>query len=314
MQAPSETLLSIVIPVYYNADSLLDLFDRLKNVEQTLLTQNVHLEIIFIDDGSKDNSFDVLLAIRQQRPQTKLIKLTRNFGEIAASSAGFAQASGHCVVTLAADLQEPPEQIFPMLAEWQNGHKLVFSCRRSREDPWGTKLLAGIYYKLLELLVVKGFPKTGTGMVLMDRSLLPYVRTLGRRVSYALYLFSLGFDTALLSYDRVERKHGKSRWTFKKKFFYFLDTITGFSATPLRLISAIGLIVSFLSMAYGTIQIIHALIGGTQVPGFVTLAVLISFATGIIVTMLSIIGEYLWRIFEIISHHPKSVIEKTYDN
>jgi len=308
---PPKTL-SVIVPVYYNAESLWELYERLHTIEQSLIARDIGMELVFVDDGSGDNSFEVLLAIKHQRPKTKLIKLTRNFGTVASSWTGFSYVSGDCIVVLAADLQDPPEQIVPMLDAWEQGYKVVFSTLRSRNDPLLTKILSAFYYKLLNVMVVKDFPKGGAGIALMDKSLLPYMRQLGRGVHCAMYLYLLGFEAKLLPYDRQERKHGKSRWTFKKKFFYFLDTITGFSATPLRLISGIGLSMSLLSLAYGTKLIISALINGIEVPGFVTIAVLINFSTGIIVLMLSIIGEYLWRIFEIISHYPKSVIAKTY--
>ena len=304
--------LSLIIPVYYNAESLWELFGRLKEVEQTLFQRGVMLELIFVDDGSGDNSFDVLLAIKNQRPASKLIKLNKNFGGLASSWSGFAYATGDCIAVLAADLQDPPEQILPMVDAWQQGHKLVFSYRRTRKDPWLTRMFAKFYYTLLTALVVKDFPPGGADMILMDKSLLPYVQHLNRGVHYSIYLVWLGFEAKLLPYDRQARKHGKSRWTFKKKFFYFLDTITGFNATPLRLVSGLGLVVSLISLIYGMKLTISALFNNIEVPGFITLAVLISFSTAIIVTMLSIIGEYLWRIFEIISQHPKSVVAKAY--
>jgi dolichol-phosphate mannosyltransferase len=270
------------------------------------------LELIFVDDDSKDRSFELLIDIKARRPKTKLIKLTKNFGEPAASGTGFAYATGDCITVLAADLQNPPEQIIPMIEAWEHGYKLVLSYRRSRKDPFLTKVMAVIYYALLEALVLKGYPKTGTDTIFFDKSLLPYVQQLGRGVNYSLYLFSLGFEAKLLPYERQSRKNGKSRWTFKKKYFYFLDTITGISVAPLRMVSHIGLGVSLISLFYGIFLIYNALAHGIEVPGFITLAVIISFSTSIIVTMLSMIGEYLWRIFEINNHQPKSVIEKIY--
>lgn len=304
--------LSIIVPVYYNAESLQELFDRLQLLEQELLQRGTGVEMIFVDDGSGDNSFDVLLAIRNQRPETKIIKLTKNFGGLASSWSAFPYVTGDCVAVLAADLQDPPEQILPMFSAWEKGSKLVFSYRRTRKDPLITKCLAAFHYKLLNALVIKKYPREGADMILMDKSLLSYVKGLNRGVNYSIYLVWLGFEPTLLAYDRQARKYGKSYWTFKKKFFYFIDTMTGFNATPLRMTSVLGLTVSFIGLVYGIKLIVSALIDGVEVPGFVTLAVLISFSTSIILTMLSIIGEYLWRIFEIVSQHPKSVIEKAY--
>lgn len=304
--------ISIIIPVYFNAESLDELFGQLQAVEEKLHAKSMDVELIFVDDGSRDRSFDVLLDIKRKRPETKLIRLTRNFGGAAGSSAAFPHATGDCIAVVAADLQDPPEQVIAMVDEWEQGHLLVFCHRRSRQDPWTSRVLAAIYYRLLDMLVVKNYPKGGADMILMDKSLLPHILHLKRGINYSVYLFWLGFQPKLLAYDRLARKHGKSRWTFKKKFFFFLDNVTGLSATPLRFVSSIGLIVSLICLCYGIVLIAYALNDGVEVPGFTTLAVLISFSTTIIVTMLSIVGEYLWRIFEIISQRPHSVIAETY--
>jgi polyisoprenyl-phosphate glycosyltransferase len=304
--------LSVIVPVYFNAESLPELFERLLIIENKLAQRNLAMEMIFVDDGSGDDSFKVLLELKRKRPQTKLVRLTRNFGEMACTHMGFTHATGDCIAVLAADLQDPPEQILPMVDAWEEGHTLVFSHRRSRQDPWLTKLLAAGYYVLLETLVVKGYPKGGMDLMLMDKSLLPHVLHMGRGINYSLYLFWLGYKPKLLPYDRLPRRHGRSRWTLRKKLYYFIDNITGVCATPLRFVSGIGLGVSLLSFAYGISVIIDAMIKGIEVPGFVSLAVLISFSTGIILTMLSMIGEYLWRIFLVVSQHPQSVMSQAY--
>jgi dolichol-phosphate mannosyltransferase len=308
----SQKKLSIIVPVYFNAESLLELFARLEGVERQLSDRNMAMELIFVDDGSKDNSFEVLREIVLRRPETKLIKLTRNFGGPASSWSGFAYATGDCVAIVSADLQDPPEQILPMVDTWQQGNRFVCSYRQSRKDPFFTRVCAGIFYKFLHHLVVNNYPRTGTDMVLMDKSLLPYILHLPQGVNYVIYLFWIGFEAKLLAYDRAERKYSKSRWTLKKKFFYFLDTIMGFSVTPLRLVTAVAGVVSIISLVYGIHIIIYALINGTTVPGFISLATLISFSTSVIVTMLGIIGEYIWRIFAIVSRHPKSVVDTAY--
>lgn len=304
--------LSVIVPVYFNAESLMELFLRLQSVEKELAQKSVDLELIFVDDGSKDNSFDVLLQIKKIRPATKLVKLTRNFGAVASSSTGFKYVTGDCFAVIAADLQDPPEQLIPMYELWEQGHKVIFCNRISRKDPILSKIFSAIYYKILDFLVIKGFPRGGADMIMADKSVLNYVTNLGRNVNYLLYIFWLGFEPKLIGYHRAERKHGKSRWTFKKKFLYFLDTINGFSVTPIRLICASGLAVSMLSMLYGLVLVIHAITSGVEVAGFTTLVVLISFSTSIIIAILSMISEYVWRMFEIVSKHPKSVVAETY--
>lgn len=305
-------LLTVIVPVYYNADSLPELAERLKEVESALLVRGVAVELIFVDDGSGDDSFRVITEIRKQRPQTKLLRLTRNFGASASSWSAFPYATGDCICILAADLQDPPEQILPMVEAWQAGAKLVCSYRQVRYDPFITKLLAQAYYSILTRIIAKNYPRNGTDMILMDKSLLHHVIGLRQGVNYTLYLFWIGIEATLLPYTRQQRRHGKSRWTFKRKLRYCIDTLTGFSATPLRFISTIGLVVSVISLLYGINMFAYTLFHGNEVPGFTTLAILISFSTAVIVTMLAIIGEYLWRIFEIVNDRPKSVVSEEY--
>lgn len=304
--------LSVIVPVYYNAASLPELMERVVRLEEILKVRNISLELIFVDDGSGDNSFEVVMELRQKRPPTKVIRLTRNFGGSASSWSAFPYVTGDCIAVLAADLQDPPEQLLPMLDAWEQGAKLVCSYRQTRHDPFVTKVLAKVYYALLTRIIAKNYPNTGTDMVLMDKSLLTHVINLRQGVNYTLYLFWIGIEAKLLPYTRQKRKHGKSRWTLRRKLQYSIDTITGFSASPLRFVSIAGLCVSLLSLAYGVKVTAYALLNGSDVPGFTTVATLISFSTAIIVTMLGIIGEYLWRIFEIVNDRPKSVIAAVY--
>jgi dolichol-phosphate mannosyltransferase len=307
MNNTSKTL-SVIVPVYFNAESLMELFERFQEVEAELAKKSAKLELIFVDDGSKDNSFDVLLAIKKIRPETKLVKLTKNFGSMACITTGFNYVTGDCFAVITADLQDPPEQLLPMYDLWEQGNKVILCNRISRKDPITSKIFSAIYYKVLDILVVKG----GADIILADKALLGYVLNLGRNVNYLLYIFWLGFEPKLIGYHRQERKYGKSRWTFKKKFLFFLDTINGFSVAPIRLISVAGLAISLLSMLYGFFLVVRSITHGVEVPGFITLVVLISFSTSIIIAILAMIGEYIWRIFEIVSRHPKSVVDLTY--
>lgn len=304
--------LSIITSVYYNGETLPIQFKEVQKLEKKLDIFNMDLELIYIDDGSKDNSFNELMKIKAKRPATKVIKLTRNFGAVQASSLGFHYATGDCITVLAADLQDPPEQILKMIEEWKKGSKYTLSRRVKRSDPFSTIIFANMYYKMLDLLVVKGYPRGGYDLFLIDKQLLPYLRELHGRINYQLYLYWLGFKPIVLEYVRQKRKHGKSQWTFLKKLNFFIDNITGFSITLIRLISAFGIVTSLFSFCYGLWMFITALIDGTTVPGFATIVVLISFSAGTIMAMLAIIAEYIWRIFEVIQKKPTRVIEEEY--
>lgn len=302
--------LSIVVPVYFNEGSLPDLFSKLLYIEQLLNQQDMLLELIFVDDGSKDNSLNLLRQFVITRPGSKVIKLSRNFGAISAVKTGLNYITGDCFLFLAADLQDPPELIPEMVSRWKNGTKYIICERTDRQDPLGSKIFSAVYYKLLRKFVMASYPKNGFDLALMDAQLLPYLKDSGKHINFPLFPFWLGFTPEKIPYVRVAREHGKSRWTFGKKWKLLIDSIFSFSFAPVRLISAIGLIVSLGSFAYGTVVVLSALFGKVEVPGFATLATLVSFLLGLIIVMLGVMSEYIWRIFDEVNRHPHAVIEE----
>lgn len=303
---------SIVIPVYYNAESIPLLFIALQKTEQVLVERGYNLELIFVDDGSGDQSFEELLKVKLARPATKLIRLTRNFGVIAAVKTAYKFVTGDCFVPVAADLQDPLELIYEMLTHWEQGYKFILANRRKRSDSPESQLFARIYYWLLRVLVVPDYPEGGYDMALMDKVFLPYMVNSSKNINTHLFAYSLGFKPLVLPYDRPPRPHGKSRWSFRKRMKFFIDSLLGFSVFPIRIISATGLFVSLFSFAYGLSVTLSALFGGREVPGFTTLAALITFLLGLIIIMLGIIGEYIWRIFDELNKRPEAVIDEVY--
>ncbi|MEE8411042.1 MAG: glycosyltransferase [Acidobacteriota bacterium] len=214
-------VVSVVIPVYFNEHSLSGLFDELNVVEQQLEQRDVGLELIFVDDGSGDASLKTLLDFKQRRPATKVLKHTRNFGAGQAVKSGLQCVTGDCFLFLAADNQDPPDLIVQTVDRWLAGKKYVVATRESRKDPFLSKFFAGIYYKLLSLLVVKDYPKGGFDLALMDKSILPYMRNAGKNINLNLFGYWLGYEPELISYERRSRSHGKSRWTAAKKIQLF---------------------------------------------------------------------------------------------
>jgi dolichol-phosphate mannosyltransferase len=311
MSNPGKTV-SVVIPVYFNAESLPLLFAELALLEQQLLARGVSLELVFVDDGSGDGSLQELLKIKHDRPSTKIVSLSRNFGSVAASKTGFKFVTGDAFIILAADLQDPPQQIVPMVDKWLEGHKFVVSVRASRQDPLLSRAFAWIYYQLIKLIVVSDYPRGGYDLMLMDKLLLPYLAGSTKHTNPNVYAYWLGFKPSILHYHRRARRHGRSRWTFGKKLKLFLDTISGFSATPIRIISLVGALVALASFLYGTNIVVNALLGNVEVRGFATLVALISFFSGLILIMLGVLGEYLWRVLEAVSDKPETVIDETF--
>jgi len=304
--------LSVVVPVYFNEKSLPTLFLKLRDVEFRLLDEQIKLELIFVDDGSGDHSFVELMKIKEQRPDTKVIKLTRNFGAIHASKTGCRFATGDCFMILAADLQDPPELIFQLIEKWKKGSKFTICTRSTREDPRLTQLFAKVYYWLVRRLVDKTYPTGGFDIALMDKTLLPYLINSNKNIYTPLYMYWLGFKPTIIEYHRPKRPHDHSRWTFKKKITACLNSILGFSIIPIRLITATGLLVSLSSMLFAMVIIVNAFLGKFAVPGFPTIVSLICLLLGLIIVMLGIIGEYLWRTFDSVNARPESVIDEIY--
>ena len=303
---------SIIIPVYYNEESLPLLFNELSAIESNLNGQGMEMELIFVDDGSGDQSLIELLKIKKQRPATKVIKLTRNFGSLHACKTGLGFVTGDCFLLLAADLQDPPEMIPQMVEKWQAGSKYVVAARSGRDDPWGTKIFSFLYYRLIKKLVVPGYPDGGYDTALMDKQLLPHLQKSSKNSFIPLLAYWLGFEPTVMYYKRRKRIHGKSRWNFSKKLIAAIDTIFGFSFAPIRFLSVLGLFVSLASLGYATWITIAALLGNIDVRGFATVVSLIAFLQGIVIFMLGVIGEYIWRILNEVNHRPDAVIDEVY--
>lgn len=302
--------LSVVVPVYRNDRSLPALFAALRDVEEELCARGMALELIFVDDGSPDGSLVVLRDLKRRRPATRVVKLSRNFGAVHASKTGLQQVTGDCFLVLAADLQDPPELIPQMAELWQGGARFVVAVRSGRDDAALSRLFSWLYYRLVRLIVVKGYPPGGFDVALMDRALLPHLLASAKHANTPLFAYWLGFEPAIVSYVRRRRQHGKSAWTFRKRVEFFVDSLVGFSVFPLRAMSALGLLVALASFGYGSVVAVNALRGLRDVPGFAALAVISSFLLGLVIAMLGLVGEYLWRIYEEVSRKPEAVIEE----
>ena len=305
--------ISVVVPVYFNEGSLENLFKTLLILENDLKKKNFILELIFVDDGSGDNSLKKLIEFKSTRTNTKVIKLTRNFGAILASKEGLRHSTGDCFTTLAADLQDPPKLILKMIEKWEAGSKFVICVRQSREDFLIKIIFARIFYKLVRKLVISSYPSHGFDMSLLDRSILTHVINSSKSMYYPVHLYWLGYTPEIIFYKRKKRNSGKSRWTLYKNINATLDVLLGFSSKFTQLISIFGLIVSTSSFLYGIKLIIGALSGNIPVPGYASIVVLMSFFFGLIILYLSLIQEYLWRIYGEINKRSEVIVDEIYD-
>jgi len=300
--------LSVVIPVYQNEGSLNLLFEELLKVEAELILQGKILECIFVNDGSTDNSLEILRKIKGERGEWILIDLTRNFGAVNCSRTGLGYVSGDAFIILAADLQDPPSLITQMVERWESGSDFVVCERESRNDPILTKALAKLFYYALRLFVIADYPVGGYDFALMDRKMLQPILESSKTMYTPILAWWLGFKPSVILYHRRSRKYGKSGWTLIKKVNAAMDIFLGFSNKPIRIMSSIGALVSMTSFLYGFVIIYAAISNKINVPGYSTIVTLILFMFGLTILMLGILGEYLMRVLEEVNGRPFSVI------
>lgn len=312
-QEPADPQLSIVVPVYYNERNLPTTVPALRNVARALAEKS--FELVFVDDGSGDGSF-ALLQEFQRDPEMRLriVKLTRNFGSMAAIQAGLAAARGRAVVIIAADLQDPPELIAQMHENWLAGAKCIYAIRTSREEGFLKTALANTFYALLRRYALPGYPAGGFDFCLLDRQVVADVVRIGEKNAHVMNLiFWLGYPAVCLPYARRERRAGRSRWTLAKKLKLFTDSFVAFSYAPIRAVTFMGFVTAFLAAAYGLFQIYNRLVHGAPVQGFTTIVTLIALTSGIQMMMLGVLGEYLWRTLDAARHRPQFIVERTFD-
>jgi polyisoprenyl-phosphate glycosyltransferase len=305
--------ISIIVPVYFNEPNLPDTVPQLLALGEKLT--GYRLELIFVDDGSGDKSLVILLDYQKRFPkQIKVVTLTRNFGTMAALQAGLTVASGDCVGVIAADLQDPPELFLEMTRHWEGGVKAIFAVRSDREESFLQKTFSNLYYALVRRFAVPGYPAGGFDFFLADRQVIDEVNKIHEKNTNLMTLvFWLGFQAVLIPYVRRKRTKGKSRWTLGKKIKLFVDTFASFSYFPIRLFSFLGIIYAILSFSYGVFIFIAWLTFGIEVQGWVPMMLVLTFTAGLQMTLLGILGEYLWRTLDESRGRPLFVIDTIYD-
>ncbi|GAB4422259.1 MAG: glycosyltransferase family 2 protein [Anaerolineales bacterium] len=312
MTQEKQKIISIVVPVYYNEMNLPDTIPQLMELQDSLASY--HLELVFVDDGSGDRSLSVLLDYRDQYPKhLKIVKLTRNFGSMAAIQAGLTVATGDCVGIIAADLQDPPELFIDMIRHWEAGKKAIFAVRAKREESATQRFFSSIYYALVRRFAVSDYPTGGFDFLLIDRQIANDVNKIHEKNTNLMTLiFWLGYEAVMLPYTRRKRDKGKSRWTFSKKVKLFIDTFISFSYFPIRLFSSLGIIYAILSFGYGFFIFISWLLYDIPVQGWVPMMLVLTFTAGLQMTLLGVLGEYLWRTLDEARARPMYVIDEIY--
>jgi polyisoprenyl-phosphate glycosyltransferase len=304
-------VLSIVVPCFNEELNLLPLYERL---ERVLDMGGSAWELILVDDHSRDGTFEIATAISARDRRVKTIRLARNVGSHVALMCGLDHAKGDAVAMLAADMQDPPEIIDELMARWKEGYQVIWAVRLARKGvSVSADLSSLIFYRLMTAIIGrKELAGRGADMFLIDRIV---VDALKRCRESNLSLFSLllwlGFRQCSVSYVKEERLHGKSGWTFRKKLKLFVDSVVAFSYAPIRIMSLIGASVAFIGFLYALILITNRVVFGTVLEGWTSLMVVLLIIGGIQMTMMGVLGEYLWRTLDETRRRPNYNIERS---
>lgn len=301
--------LSIVISVYNNEDNLEILYDDL--YEKVLSKIDYEYEIVMVNDGSADRSYEKMELLAGRDPNIKIFSLSRNFGAHAADLCGLVNCTGDCAVTKSADCQEPSEMILEMVESWKKGNNVVLAVRTDREEGFFDKLFANTYYWLVRKMALKNMPEKGFDQYLVDRKVIRVLSELDEKNSaVTAQILWCGFKTDKVYYVRRKREIGKSGWTLKKKFRLVMDSLFGFSTVPITIVSTIGAISILGSLLWAIIVLIGKLKGDIPVEGWTTLFIFNLLSFGVIMMTFGILGGYLWRMFDAVRDRPNYIIEK----
>lgn len=302
-------LLSVVIPVFFNEESLPILCKRLNRISQKM--EDVGFEYIFVDDGSGDDSYEVLLNLAKSDNRIKIVKLSRNFGSFVACLAGLTYAKGDCAVIMAADLQDPPELLIDLFNKWKEGNAVVFAVRGRREDSRISIFFSNMFYKIFRLIALSNMPKQGFDFVLIGRKIIDViVKSQEKNSSIMGQIVWAGFKVDQIIYTKQARVYGSSRWNFWKKVKYCIDSIMGFSYFPIRAVSFLGIVIAFIGFVFAIYAVWRKIFLGVNVPGFTLLLVSILLTSGIQMILLGVIGEYLWRALDETRKRPPFIVDR----
>lgn len=303
-------LISLIVPCY-NEESMVEICH--KAITDAVDTLPYTFEIIYINDGSRDNTYTLLQALYKKDKRVTLINLSRNFGKEAAMTAGIDFAKGDAIIILDADLQDPPSLIPDLIDLWKkHDADVVYGQRVSREgETWLKKSTARAFYRLMNFISDVDMPRNTGDFRLMNRRSVEALKNLKERHRFLKGMFAwIGYKQVPLQYNRAPRAAGNTKWNYLKLLDFALEGITGFSITPLRIASLTGFIISLASFAFGGFILFKTLFFGTQVAGYASIMVVITFLSGIQLLSIGILGEYIGRIFGETKNRPLYFIDK----
>lgn len=306
----NKELISVVVPMYYEELVAQECYNRLKEVMEL---NNINYEFIFVNDGSKDRTLEILREISKNDERAKVVSFSRNFGHQNAVTAGVFHASGDAIVIIDADLQDPPEVIPQMLQKWKEGFHVVYAKRKERKgETWFKLITAKYFYKFLQSMSEVEIPRDTGDFRLIDRKVAEVFKNMPERNRFIRGMISwVGFKQYALEYERQERFAGETKYPLKKMLKFASDGIIAFSAKPLKIISIIGIlsiVLSFLLLIY---SVVVKITGAYSTPGWSSIICAISFFSGVQLLSLGVIGQYIARIYDESKSRPLYIVEET---
>ena len=309
---PTDPLLSLVVPVFNEEESIDAFFDA---VVPLLERDRLRFEIVFVNDGSRDNTLAHLLGCSTHDPRIRIVNLSRNFGKEAALTAGIDHAKGDVLVPMDIDLQDPPELIEPFIARWREGYDIVYGVRTTR--PWDTaakRLSAAWFYRVFNSMSPVRIPTNVGDFRLVDRRAIEVLRQLPERNRFMKGLFAwVGFNAIGVPYERAQRAAGASKFNLWSLWNFALDGVVSFSTVPLRASFYGGLAIAAVAVLYALFIIVRVLILGIDTPGYASLIIVVLLMGAIQLVSIGIIGEYLGRLFLEVKARPIYVVEGVYE-
>ncbi len=302
-------MLSVVIAAYNEAQALPGMHERLARVLDAL---DLHAQVIYVDDGSRDATWRVLCEIAAADSRVQLLRLSRNFGKELALTAGLDRAGGDAVLVLDADGQDPPELLPDFLAKWREGFDVVYGRRSSRAgESWLKRVTAGSFYRILNRLSQTSIPADTGDFRLMSRRVVEALRGLRERQRFMKGLFAwVGYPQVAIDYQREARIAGRSKFNYWRLWNFALEGITGFSTAPLRVATYLGMGTSLVAFGYGGWVIVRTLMRGDPVPGWPSMMAVVLFLGGVQLMALGVIGEYLGRLYLEAKQRPLYLVQE----
>ncbi len=302
--------ISLLIPAYNEHQVLTHLYQRLSKLAND--NKSYEFEFLFVNDGSKDNTLDIIKGYAAKDERVSYVNLSRNFGKEIAMIAGLDHVTGDATVILDADLQDPPELIPKMIKFWEDGYDDVYAKRRSREgETWFKKSSSKLYYQILQKTTHIPIQQDTGDFRLLDRRCVEALREIRESQRYTKGMFSwIGFNKKEITYDRDPRAAGETKWNYRKLFNFAIDGLTSFTTAPLRISSIMGILISLFAFIYIVFLVFRTMLYGTDLAGYPSMMAVILFLGGVQLLSLGIIGEYIGRIFNETKNRPLYFVEE----